>query len=135
MLFSQAVPCYKKGMRILALLLPFTIWAMSALAANTGSNFGGVGIDGVSLPDGRIRVGQIVAGGPAHLAGIRVGDIITHIDGKPTQGSDFAMMVQRRLRGVSGSPVVLRIRREGVDKTLVFALKRRQLVVAPSRGK
>lgn len=115
---------------ILCILL-LALQALPVLGANSERNFGGVGIDGVPLPDGRIRVGQIVSGGPAHQAGVRVGDVITHIDGKATQGSDFRVMVQKRLRGVAGSPVVIRVRRSGEDKPLSFRLVRRQIVVNP----
>lgn len=102
-------------------------------AGNSESNFGGVGIDGVALADGQIRVTQLVQGGPAQQAGIRTGDIITHIDGKPTQGADFRNLVLKRLRGLSGTPVMLRIRREGEPKPLTLTLIRRQLVIKPNK--
>ena len=118
-------------MRALFLMITMVcVLAASALAANSEKNFGGVGIDGVALPDGQIRVRQLVNGGPAHLAGIRIGDIITRIDGKATKGSDFRTMVQKRLRGVAGTPVVLRIKRAGEAKLLTFTLTRRQIVIA-----
>ncbi len=128
--------CYKEVMRTLFVIVMIVcMLPLSVGAANSEKNFGGCGIDGVALPDGQIRVRQLVSGGPAHLAGIRVGDIITHIDGKATQGSDFRTMVQKRLRGVAGTPVVLRIRREGEKKPLTFTLTRRQLSVIQPREK
>lgn len=118
------------AMRTLLLMMTTVgVLAASALAANSEKNFGGCGIDGVALPDGQIRVRQLVNSGPAHLAGIRIGDIITHIDGKATKGSDFRTMVRTRLRGVAGTPVVLRIKRAGEEKLLTFTLTRRQIVV------
>ena len=102
-----------------------------ASAANSAKKFGGVGIDGAPWADGRIVVKQIVAGGPAHLAGIKVGDVITAIDGKATEGSSFKEMVDYRLRGAAGSPVVIRIRRPGSPKVLTFNLVRAQLVIDP----
>ncbi len=105
-------------------LLPFA----PAGAANSATNFGGVGIDGVPRADGQIVVRQLVTGGPAHLAGIRIGDIITHIDGKPTLGSNFKDMVEHRLRGRAGTKVLLTITRPGEAKSLHFTLVRRQLV-------
>jgi C-terminal processing protease CtpA/Prc len=80
------------------------------------------------LADKTIMVRQIVAGGPAHLAGIMVGDIITHIDGKTTAGADFDTVVQKYLRGRAGSKVTLKIRRKGDNKTYSLVLTRRQLV-------
>jgi len=117
-------------MRILILsIIALIIATPLARAANSSKNFGGVGIDGAPWADGRIVVKQLVAGGPAHLAGIKPGDIITHIDGKETLGSDFREMVDHRLRGRAGTPVVIKIRRPGEPKTLIFNLIRRQLVL------
>lgn len=100
-----------------------------ALAANSGRNFGGIGIDGIPQTDGQIVVRQLVAGGPAQVAGIKPGDIITHIDGAPTRGSAFEKMVNFRLRGQAGTKVRLNIRRPGETKSRVYIITRRQLVV------
>lgn len=117
-------------MRILLLSIIALILSVPlARAANSSKNFGGIGIDGAPWADGRIVVKQLVAGGPAHLAGIKPGDIITHIDGKETLGSDFREMVDRRLRGRAGTPVLIKIRRPGEPKPLTFNLIRRQLVL------
>jgi C-terminal processing protease CtpA/Prc len=112
---------------LLALILALLPLA-PAWAGNSANDFGGVGIDGVPRADGQIEVRQLVTGGPAHLAGIRIGDIITHIDGKPTAGSDFKNMVEHRLRGRAGTKVLLTISRPGEAKPLHFTLVRRQLV-------
>ena len=122
-------------MKIMLVMLFVAMTALPALAANSEKNFGGVGIDGVAAPDGQITVRQLVAGGPAHVAGIRVGDVITHIDGKPTRGSDFRQMVYKRLRGIAGTPVALKVRREGEEKALTFILQRQQLVVTAPKEK
>lgn len=111
---------------VLLLMLPHVV-----LSATGERAFAGVGIDGVACADGQIRVGQLVYGGPAHLAGIRVGDIITHIDGVATRGTDFGTVVRMRLRGPPGSPVVIRIQRKGLEKPLTFTIIRRQIVVKP----
>jgi len=120
---------------LLLTLSCFCLLTMPATAANSEKNFGGVGIDGVQLPNGQIRVMQLVSGGPAQLAGIRIGDTITQIDGKATLGSDFRSMVLKRLRGIAGTPVVLKIRREGEEKSLTFTLTRRQIEVNPNKEK
>jgi C-terminal processing protease CtpA/Prc len=120
-------------MKTVVVMLFVAMTVLPALAANSEKNFGGVGIDGVAASDGQIVVRQLVAGGPAHVAGIRLGDVITHIDGKPTRGSDFREMVYKRLRGIAGTPVVLKIRRPGEDKVLNFTLQRQQFVVTAPR--
>ena len=107
---------------ILALLLPATVGGAAQ------PRFGGIGIDGVPRADGQIEVRQLVAGGPAHRAGVRVGDIITRIDGKATRGSNFQEMVNHRLRGRAGTKVRLVISRPGNPKPLRLTLTRRELV-------
>jgi C-terminal processing protease CtpA/Prc len=114
---------------LLVLLLPLA----KARAVNSASNFGGIGIDGAPWANGQIVVRQIVTSGPAHLAGLKIGDIITHIDGKPTMGSDFKEMVEHRLRGKAGTKVMIRVSRPGERKPLSFTLTRRQLVTPSSR--
>ena len=111
---------------ILAILL---IAPTLAQGANSSRNFGGVGIDGAPWVDGRIVVKQLVAGGPAHLAGVKLGDVITQIDGKETAGSDFRDIVEHRLRGRAGTPVTIKVRRPGETRTRTFTLIRRQLVL------
>lgn len=100
-------------------------------AAVSSKKFGGVGIDGAPWADGRIVIKQLVAGGPAHLAGIRVGDVITHIDGKATTGSNFREIVEFRLRGRAGTTVMIKIHRPGEIKRYTFTLVRRQLTIPP----
>jgi len=120
---------------LLTYTLCLLVLALPAWAANSETAFGGVGIDGVPLKNGQIVVRQIVNGGPAHQAGIRSGDIITHIDGKATMGSDFHGMIQKRLRGLSGTAVVLKVRRDGEDKPQTYRLIRQQLVIVPNKEK
>jgi len=115
-------------MRILIFFI-LLLCSTATMAANSERNFGGIGIDGAPWADGRIVVKQVVAGGPAHLAGVKPGDIITHIDGKETEGSNFREMVDRRLRGRAGTPVTIKVRRPGEKKPLTFNLIRRQLVL------
>lgn len=116
-------------MRLLLLSILLLFLACPAGAVNSANNFGGIGIDGIPWADGRIVVKQLVAGGPAHLAGLKVGDIITHIDGKETAGSNFREMVDHRLRGRAGTPVTIKVRRPGATKPLTFKLVRRQLIL------
>jgi len=108
------------------------VFALAGLGwgANSARDFGGVGIDGVPRADGAIVVRQLVLGGPAQLAGLQVGDVITRIDGKATAGADFKDLVEHRLRGRAGAPVTLQVKRPGSAKPLSFNLVRRQLAVA-----
>ncbi|MBJ6751948.1 S41 family peptidase [Geomonas anaerohicana] len=120
--------------KTLCAILLFALITLPA-HAQTAALFGGVGIDGVPKSDGTIVVRQLVAGGPAHLAGIKAGDIITQVDGTPTAGSDFKFIVERRLRGRAGTPVLILVRRPGNPKTLTFKMVRRQLKVGGTAKK
>ena len=123
-------------MKIISALLLLSISIVGPVwGANSPSNFGGVGIDGVPRSDGTIVVKQLVLGGPAQLAGIKAGDIITQIDGTPTLGSDFKEIVEHRLRGRAGTEVQLKVRRPGNPKPLSFKLIRRQLALPADRKK
>ncbi|MBP1727709.1 MAG: hypothetical protein H6Q56_82 [Deltaproteobacteria bacterium] len=123
---------YIHPMKLIVILI-LLLLASPAAAANSSRNFGGIGIDGAPWADGRIVVKQVVVGGPAHLAGIKAGDVITHIDGKATEGSNFKEMVDYRLRGIAGTPVTIVVRRPGELKPYTFTLTRRQLVIPPKQ--
>lgn len=120
---------------VFRLLLCLSTLSLPVWAANSQTDFGGVGIDGIPLKNGQIVVRQVVIGGPAHQAGIHSGDIITHIDGKATLGSDFQGMVQKRLRGLSGTTVALKIKRDGEEQSHSYKLIRRQIVIIPKKEK
>lgn len=61
---------------------------------------------------GRIEIGEVVAGGAASRAGLKEGDGVEGIDGKPVD--DMALWdVLLRLRGEPGTSVTLRVRRAG----------------------
>lgn len=115
-------------LRVLTLRV-FCLLALPAGAA--AAAFGGIGIDGKPLSDGRIRVGQLVKGGPAHSAGIRTGDIISRIDGKSVAGENFRLLVNGRLRGRAGTPVLITVQRGAGSEEHTFRLVRRQMMHDP----
>lgn len=120
-------------MRVLLVFILVVVQSSAGFAAFYLNKFGGVGIDGAPWADGRIVVKQVVTGGPAHLAGIKAGDVITHIDGRPTEGSNFKEMVEYRLRGKAGTPVEIVIRRPGSTRLHKFTLIRRELKMPPAK--
>ena len=77
-----------------------------------GERFGGIGIAYDRLPDGMIRVGGVLPGGPADQAGIAAGDLIVIADNVPTQKlTDDA--IPTVMRGPVGSRITLVVVRQG----------------------
>ena len=110
---------------LVILIFPLSL----SCAGNAISKFGGIGIDGVPQAGGEILVRQLVAGGPADLAGIRIGDVITHIGGRPVRAGNFQQVVKQQLRGRIGTKVQLTVRRPGQTRLISFVVTRRELIV------
>ncbi len=83
------------------------------MQVSTRGEFGGLGIN-VSMEDGLVKVIAPIEDTPAFRAGIKSGDLITHLDGKPIKGRTLAWAV-KRMRGLPGQPIRLTIRRDKVD--------------------
>jgi carboxyl-terminal processing protease len=75
--------------------------------------FVGVGI-ALADADGRAIIEEVFAGGPAAAAGLRPGDEIVAVDGKPITEPATEAVVER-VRGPEGTDVVLTIARPGSD--------------------
>ena len=82
--------------------------------------YGGIGIE-VSLEgeDKQLTVMSPLVGTPAYKAGMRAGDKIVTIDGKPTAGKPLNEIVGW-LRGKPGAEVSLSVLRKGQDDPLTF---------------
>ena len=76
--------------------------------------------DGAALT--HLRVQLVTAGSPADVAGVRVGDRITHVNGVPVRLTGLEG-VKRRLRRKPGKKVKLAIVRAGGDVTVSFRLR------------
>ena len=68
------------------------------------------------MDDGYIRVVSPIDGTPASKAGIKTGDLITHLDGKPILGLSLSQAV-KLMRGKVGTSIRLTIIRKN-GKTL-----------------
>jgi carboxyl-terminal processing protease len=69
---------------------------------------------------------QPMPGSPAFRAGLRPGDIIVKVDGKPTEGLNTTQ-VASMLKGPKGTTVHVAISREGSDQPLEFAITRDEI--------
>ena len=85
-------------------------------------NFEGVGME-IGLRNGFITVIAPLKGTPAYSAGIKAGDLISEINGEPTDRMTLEDAVSR-IRGEKGTEVKLKIFRKGESETRVFTIIR-----------
>ena len=83
------------------------------MQVQTRGEFGGLGIE-VTMEGGYVKVVSPIDDTPAFRAGVKPGDLITHLDGEPVQGLTLAESVER-MRGKVNSDIVLTIRRTGCE--------------------
>jgi carboxyl-terminal processing protease len=83
------------------------------MKVQTRGEFGGLGIE-VSMENGLVKVVSPIDDTPAARAGLKPGDLITHLDGEPVQGMTLPEAVEK-MRGPVSSDIKLTIRREGRD--------------------
>ena len=83
------------------------------MKVQTRGEFGGLGIE-VSMENGLVKVVSPIDDTPAARAGLKPGDLITHLDGDPVQGMTLPEAVEK-MRGPISSEIKLTIRREGRD--------------------
>jgi carboxyl-terminal processing protease len=104
---------------------------LSQLDEDTTGQYAGLGIEVLFL-DGQLRVVSPLDNSPASRAGIKSGDVIMSIDGKPVLVEEGQRGVDR-LRGKPGSRIALTIAREGSESPLELSLKREIIRVASVR--
>ncbi len=92
------------------------------LQEGTSGEFGGLGIE-VGMEDGFIKVIAPIDDTPAQRAGIKAGDLIIRLDGRPVKGMSLTEAV-KIMRGKPGTKIKLTVRRAGEAKPLVFEITR-----------
>ncbi len=88
--------------------------------------FGGIGVR-VQAEDDAITVLSVIANTPAARAGMRAGDVIVRVDGRPIAGLSLRQTV-RRLRGPRGSTVQLSVVRHESAQPIELSMTRRHIV-------
>lgn len=84
--------------------------AYKEFQTETKGEFGGIGIQ-IGIKDGVLTVIAPIEDTPAYKAGIKAGDRILKIDGKPTKDMNINDAVSK-MRGQKGKPVTLTIQRD-----------------------
>jgi carboxyl-terminal processing protease len=106
------------------------------MQVQTRGAFGGLGIE-VTMEAGLVKVVSPIDGTPAHKAGLKPGDYISHLDGKPILGQSLAEAVEK-MRGKVGTDLRLTIRRKGTkafDVTVTRAVIKIRAVRSRMEGK
>jgi carboxyl-terminal processing protease len=104
----------------------------SELQEHTSGKFGGLGIE-VGIEEGQIKVVSPIDDTPAEKAGIKAGDFIVSLDGKPLRKLSLTDAIDQ-MRGEPGTDIELSIRRKGEKELLQFVLTRAEIKVASVRG-
>ena len=106
--------------------------AFGRIKGRTKGRFAGLGME-LTMDRGLVKVVSPIDDTPAQRAGIRAGDVITHVDGHSLRGLTLADAVAR-MRGKSGTKVAITLRRQN-GRTLGLTLSREtiRLPTAQSR--
>ena len=91
---------------------------LNELKVQTKGEFGGLGIE-VTLENGFVKVIAPIDDTPADKAGIKSGDLITHLDDEPVLGMTLSEAVSI-MRGKVGSKIKLTINRNENESLQIF---------------
>ncbi len=100
------------------------------LQLDTKSEFTGIGVS-ITMQNGFVTVISPIEGTPAYKAGIKAGDKIVKVDGKPTKKLRQAV---KMIRGPKGTEVVVTIIRKEVNKPMNIKLIRDVIPVESVRA-
>ncbi|GAA0710462.1 S41 family peptidase [Dokdonella soli] len=103
------------------------------LTEDTTGSYAGLGIEVLQV-EGTLRVVAPIDDSPAERAGIKAGDTIVRINGKPVQSDDLDGAVAQ-LRGKPGSDITLSVLHEKQSVPVDVAMKREVIRVASVRGR
>jgi len=99
-----------------------------------GGDFGGIGVYIVQDPKTGLILVQPIEGTPAARAGIKTGDTIMAVDGKPTKGQTLDT-VEREIRGRTGTYVQLLVRSQNEKETHEVTVMRERIHVPSVHAK
>ncbi len=103
------------------------------MQVQTRGEFGGLGIE-VTMEEGLVKVVAPIDDTPAAKAGVRAGDIITHLDDEAVQGLTLNQAVEK-MRGQVNTKIRLKITRKGVEKPIEVTIMRDVIRVRSVRSR
>jgi carboxyl-terminal processing protease len=103
------------------------------MQVQTHGEFGGLGIE-VTMEDGLVKVVAPIDDTPAAKAGVRAGDIITHLNDEAVQGLTLNQAVEK-MRGPVNTKIRLKVMRKGLDKPIEIAITRDVIKVRSVRSR
>ncbi len=103
------------------------------LTEDTTGSYNGLGIEVLQVA-GTLRVVAPLDGSPAERAGVKSGDVIVRIDGRPVQSDDLDGAIAR-LRGAPGTQITLNVLHEKESVPVDITLKREVIRVASANGR
>jgi carboxyl-terminal processing protease len=96
--------------------------------------FTGVGIQIEMSEEGLVKVVSPIEGSPAFRAGLQTGDLITRIDETAVKGLTMDQAI-KRMRGPSGSKVLLTVFRKADNRTFPVTIVREEIKTKSVRSK
>jgi carboxyl-terminal processing protease len=110
---------------------PYTVYypesRVEDLRFMTTGEYGGVGATIYEL-NGELTVTDMLPGYPAERGGLRIGDVITFVDGRDIRGLEEQLALDL-LDGATGSTLELRVERLGQTEPLNFTFTREKIEV------
>ncbi|HRK29516.1 MAG TPA: S41 family peptidase, partial [Tepidisphaeraceae bacterium] len=100
---------------------------------STQGEFQGIGIQIDIDEQGGLKVVSPIEDTPAYRAGIKAGDVITHINGKNAKGITINQAV-KNITGPEGTTVKLTVRSAGDGTSQDYQIKRQKIMVASIKG-
>jgi carboxyl-terminal processing protease len=103
-----------------------------ALNEQASGAYDGLGVEVLQQVDRTLLVIAPIDDTPAERAGIKSGDVITHIDGKAIAADSVDGAIDT-MRGEPGTPITLTVERENAPEPIVFTLMRETIRVSSVR--